>query len=309
MGARLHLNPNAKAWLPEDERLLRRLYPNTRTAEIAAKMQRSIPSVKSRAKVLRLRKIRNYHRWTPAEDRVLRKFYPNTETGKLAARFGTTILSTYQRAHKLGAFKSEAFMAKLLKIGAERLRRVGVASRFRPGQVSPNKGLRRPGWAPGRMAETQFKKGERSGIAAKNWRPIGTILADGEGFLRIKIREGTKGEAYGFGNMKIWPLLNRHIWEKHHGPIPAGHIVRFKDGNRAHCELGNFELITLAENMKRNTIHNLPPQLKQVIQLTGALKRKIRNREEKLNGEEHIAGPAGSPVCPTGSAERQRASA
>lgn len=46
-----------------------------------------------------------------------------------------------------------------------------------------NKGLRRPGWHVGRMRETQFRKGERSGIAAKNWRPIGTIRTDPDGYL------------------------------------------------------------------------------------------------------------------------------
>jgi HNH endonuclease len=253
--------------------------------------------------------LRTYHHWTAAEDVILRAEYPDAETSELAKRFNATILGTYQRAQKLGVRKSKQYIAKKLEIEAQRLRRVGVASRYKKGNISANKGLRRPGWAPGRMAETQFKKGARSGIAVKNWRPIGTILADGEGYLRIKVREGRKGEAYGFGNTKIWPLLNRHVWEQHKGPIPPGHVVIFKDKNRAHCDIDNLELMSLVDNMRRNTVHNLPPELKQVIQLTGALKRKIRNREEKLNGKEHIAGSEGSPVCPTGSTERQGESA
>jgi HNH endonuclease len=298
-------------WSPVEEAILRWTWPEIPTADIAALIMRSLPSIKSRAKVLRLRKKHNYHCWTPAEDLILHEDYPDAETSELAERFGTTILATYRRAAKLGVRKSKQYIAKKLDIEAQRLRLVGVKYRYRKGRTPENKGLRRPGYSVGRgrMAETQFKKGERSGIAAKNWRPIGTILPDGEGFLRIKVREGTKGEAYGFGNVKIWPLLNRHIWEQHNGPIPAGHIVAFKDGDRAHCEIDNLELISRAELMIRNTIHNLPPALKQVIQLTGALKRKIRNREEKLNGQEHAAGSAGPPVCPTGSVERQRQSA
>lgn len=300
---------SGKAWAKSEEALLRRLYPRTQTREIAVQFGRSTEAIATRAKRLRVRKDRNYHHWTPAEDRILRRKYPDTDTAELAARFGATILGTYQRARKLGVFKSPAFMAKLLKIEADRLRRVGVASRFKPGQIPPNKGLRMPGWAPGRMAETQFKKGHRSGIAAKNWRPIGTILPDSEGFLRIKVREGRKGEPYGSGNVGIWRLLNRHVWEQHKGPIPPGHVVRFKDRNRANCAIENLELLSTADNMRRNTIHNMPPLLKEVITLTGALKRKIRNREEKLNGQEHAAGPAGPSVCPTGSAERQREAA
>lgn len=238
------------------------------------------------------------HYWTPDEDEVLRKMYSDTETRDLAQRLGTTILSTYQRAQRLGVRKSKEYIARKLEIEAQRLRRVGVASRYKKGRTPENLGLRRPGYSVGRgrMAETQFKKGERSGIAAKNWRPIGTILCDGEGFLRIKVREGRKGEAYGFGNTKIWPLLNRHVWVQHKGLIPAGHIVAFKDRDRSNCAIENLELISFADNMRRNTIHNLPPELKQVIQLTGALKRKIRNREEKSNGKEYVAGSTGSPV-------------
>src|ERR1700678_1806077 len=134
-----------KPWSRHDEHLLRRLYPGTQTREIALKLGRSFAAVRSRAKVLHLAKIRNYHRWTPAEDRILRAKYPDTETAKLALRFDTTVLSTYRRAQKLGARKSAAYIAKKLQIEAERLTRVGVASRYQKGRTPENKGLRRPG--------------------------------------------------------------------------------------------------------------------------------------------------------------------
>jgi hypothetical protein len=165
-----------------------------------------------------------------------------------------------------------------------RLRRgdqVGKDFRYPPGHVPANKGLRRPGYAPGRMAETQFKKGDRTGIAAKNWRPIGTIRADGEGFLRIKVREGVKGEAYGFGNTKIWPLLNRHTWEQHRGPIPPSHAVIFMDGDRANCAIENLDCISRRELMRRNSVHRLPKELADLIQLSGALKRQLRKHEKQ----------------------------
>ena len=106
------------------------------------------------------------------------------------------------------------------------------------------------------------KAGDLGKIRLARWRPIGTILADSEGFLRIKVREGTKGEPYGFGNTKIWPLLNRHVWQQHNGPIPECHIVVFRDRDRANCAIENLELISMADNMRRNTIHNLPAPLK-----------------------------------------------
>jgi hypothetical protein len=152
--------------------------------------------------------------------------------------------------------------------------------------VPANKGLRRPGWHAGRMQETQFKKGDRSGIAAKNWRPIGTILPDAEGYLRIKVREAVHGkEPTGFGNTKVWPLYGRYVWEQHKGPIPPKHLVLFKDGDRSRCVIENLELLSMADNARRNSMWNrLPPELARVIQLNGALKRQIRRlsgRNEK----------------------------
>lgn len=124
------------------------------------------------------------------------------------------------------------------------------------------------------MVETQFKSGQQPA----NYCPIGTVKKDTEGFLRIKVRDRLPGEATGFGCTKVWPLLNRYTWEQHHGPIPPSHSVVFKDGNRDNCDIANLECIHRSELMRRNTIHNLPDELVEVIMLTGAIKRKIRER-------------------------------
>lgn len=127
------------------------------------------------------------------------------------------------------------------------------------------------------MRETQFKKGCRAGAAENKWLPVGSIRADSEGFLRIKVREALPGEPAGFGNGKAWPLLNRHTWEQHHGPIPPKHIVAFKDGDRSNCAIENLELISMADNARRNTMwKRYPREVALAIQLNGVLKRKIR---------------------------------
>lgn len=133
------------------------------------------------------------------------------------------------------------------------------------------------------MKETQFKKGQRSGKAAQNWRPIGSILPHADGYLRIKVREAVHGEeAYGFGNTKVWPLLQRKMWEDHNGPIPPKHVVVFKDKNRQNCAIENLELISRAELARRNRMWNiLPRELAEAIQLNGVLKRKLR----RIDGE------------------------
>jgi len=219
------------------------------------------------------------------ERATLRRLYPNTPTHAIARVMGRSLASVYNGAWKLGLHKSAKYMASPDAYRIRRGEHIGKATQFKKGQVPFNKGLKRPpGWSPGRMAETQFKKGERVGIAARNWRPIGTILADTEGYLRIKVREGAKGEPYGFGNVGIWPMVQRHVWEQHRGPIPAGHKIAFKDGNRANTDIDNLECISSGELMLRNSVHNLPKELAEVIQLSGALKRKLRRYEKQAGG-------------------------
>lgn len=136
------------------------------------------------------------------------------------------------------------------------------------------------------MSETQFRKGERSGVASRNWRPLGTILTDHEGYLRIKVREAQPGEAYGFGNTRVWPLMQRHVWEQAHGPIPPGHAIAFRNRDKKDVRLENLELLTRAELMARNSVHNLPKPLASAIQLLGALKRQIRKRTKAHDPEQ-----------------------
>lgn len=150
------------------------------------------------------------------------------------------------------------------------------AHQFRKGHVPPNKGKRMPGCAPGRMAETQFKKGDMAGAARSKWKPVGTIMPDTEGYLRIKLRERVPGAGEHGWNSKVWKLYHHQVWEAANGPIPPKHIVRFRDGNRSNCALENLELISMKENAARNHwTKTLPPELAEVVHLTAAIKRKI----------------------------------
>jgi hypothetical protein len=213
--------------------------------------------------------------WTAKEDALLRRLYPDTPTVAIARRLERSLSTVYQRAYLLGLKKSAAYLASPASCRTNG--RQGMGTRFQLGHKSWNTGTH---WtAGGRSAETRFKPGVRMGVAAKNWRPVGTILTDGEGYQRIKVREAKPGEHYGFGNVRVWPLMQRHVWEQAHGPIPKGYNVVFKDGNKQNVALNNLELVSRADMMRRNTVHNLPKPLANTIQLLGALNRQIRKRE------------------------------
>ncbi len=225
----------------------------------------------------------NGRAWTKKELGLVRDLYPEISTKLIAERLGRSVSMVYQAAAKMGLHKSAAYLASPAACRLRRGEHPGLATQFKKGIVPHNKGLRRPGWAPGRMAETQFRRGTRQGKAAENYCAVGTIRPDAEGYLRIKVRESNETDrCYGFGNTSIWPLLNRHIWEQHKGPIPAGHNVIFKDGDRSNVAIENLELVSRGEMMRRNTIHNrYPKEMVNTIMLLGAIKRKVRERSEK----------------------------
>jgi HNH endonuclease len=246
------------------------MYPDGEIDEIARLFGRTETAVRSKAKILRLRRIRSYERWTPEQLTKLREMYADVGTVKIVNVIGHTLSSVHQKARKLGLRKSAEFMASAEACRLRRGDNIGAAFRFRPGQTPANKGMRRPGWAPGRMASTQFKKGQRS----RNYLPIGTIRTDSDGYLRRKIADGLGG----FGGTKTWEFVHRRVWEDAHGPIPKGHRLWWKDRNHGNCALENLELLSDAEHMARTTIHNLPAELKDTIMLAGRVKRIIRRR-------------------------------
>lgn len=210
--------------------------------------------------------------WSLAEDARLRELYPDLRTDVIAGLLRRTLASTHQRARNLGLLKSPAFLAS---VDACRLRRgdnPGVPFRFPKGHVPANKGLRRPGWGPGRMKQTQFKKGVRQGVAVRLYKPIGTERVSKDGYLERKVNDNLPLQAR-------WRAVHLVIWEAAHGPIPAQHAVRFKNGDKTDIRLDNLELVHRRVMMARNTIHNLPPELANTIQLLGALNRQIRRRD------------------------------
>lgn len=45
-------------------------------------------------------------------------------------------------------------------------------------------------------------------------------------------------------------LKHRYIWQQHHGEVPKGSMVVFKDGNRKNTDISNLLLITRELNAR-----------------------------------------------------------
>lgn len=234
--------------------------------------------------------------WSPEAIEWLHHAYPNQKTSTLALAMGRKVSSVYQKARGLGLEKTREYLDSPAACRLRRDGRAGVAYRYPKGHVPANKGLRRPGWASGRMKETQFKKGVVNGRAAQHLMPLGaTRLVDGYVYVKVA---AVQNVAYTVN----WKPLHILTWERANGrPLPKSHCLAFRDGNRTNVELDNLELISRAELMRRNTVHNLPKPLAEIVQLRGALIRQINRREKKNEQQQQQRGqrnrgPARDPV-------------
>lgn len=218
--------------------------------------------------------------WTKAEIAIVRRRYPHEPTADLLPALpGRTLTTVYQRARMLGLSKTAAYLASP---AAHRLDGVkGLGTRFPKGHVPMNKGLRRPGWGPGRMKETQFKPGNVSKRWDQEIYAIGALRINSDGQLDMKVRNGLRG----------WDCMARFVWANERGPIPPAMVIRYRNGDQHDTRIENLELITRAEHLRRNYHDRYPLAVKQINQLRGALQRQINKREGKRE-QQHNRRPA-----------------
>lgn len=206
--------------------------------------------------------------WSEKEISMLKMRYPNERAEVIAAALEVKLHIVYAKAKKLGLKKSEAFKGSPDSGRLDGLK--GADSRFKKGNVPWTKGIHFV--AGGRSAETRFKKG----MTPHNHLPVGSTVMATIGYLKTKVAEPNK-----------WKFTHRLNWEAVNGQVPKGMLLEFKDGNRENCDVSNLELVTKEQHLSRYTIHNYPPELKQVIHLTGALKRKINRRQKNERATEN----------------------
>jgi hypothetical protein len=138
------------------------------------------------------------------------------------------------------------------RIARQKLAAGGHAGRFRKGHATWNKGRKGRSY-PGCRA-TQFRPGVLRGQAARNYRPVGTILVcpgDPKWSRRkrqpmrlIKVRdEGKKS--------RQWIPYARHLWQQAHGPVPPGRFVVHANGDSMDDRLENLILLDRREHMLR----------------------------------------------------------
>lgn len=207
--------------------------------------------------------------WTSEKDGELARRYPDEKAAAIANDMGIPVHAVYARANALGLKKSEAFLANPALSGRTDGTR-GASGRFQKGNVPWTKGMKGLQLA----THTQFKPGR----LPHNTQPIGTIKLSKDGLLLQKV-SNAKGN-----NSARWRTVHELVWVKENGPLPSKHIVIFKPGMRTavleEITADKLECISLEENMRRNTRHNLPPELNEIIHMRAVLSRQINKRSK-----------------------------
>lgn len=206
--------------------------------------------------------------WTDAEEQLLRELYPDHPTRDVAARLDRGERAVYARAKALGLRKSAEYLASPAAQRIQPGQGKGSATRFKKGHQPWNKGTEyRP---TGRAIETQFKPGHMP----HTHKPIGSE-AIRDGYLWRKIRDDSAVARFN------WVEVHRIVWEEAHGPIPDGHVVVFRNGNRLDIRLENLELITRAELARRNGPSGLPPKLREANARRAHITRQLNKMRQQ----------------------------
>lgn len=250
------MNNKQKLWSEHEVDILKKEYPTCSSLrELADIMERSVYSLIGKANSLGIRR-KIIAVWTPDMDNVLKENYPYKETSEVAKMLGLTTKQILCRARRLKLHKSPEVVKGIRENGM-----------FLKGHVPFNKGMKQHEFMSEEVIQktiaTRFKKGQ----IPVNVKNVGYERITRDGYVEIKTEKG-------------FVLKHRMLWEKYYGTIPKRHVIRFKNGNKQDVRIENLELVTFENNMKDNTIHNYPPEIKTAMRRISKLKRMVKKYEQ-----------------------------
>lgn len=160
--------------------------------------------------------------------------------------------------------------------------RTGRSGRFDKGHEPWSKGRKMP-WNANR-ARTQFKKGDRGGVALEQYKPIGTERKSREGYIERKIHDGMPLQSR-------WRALHLIRWEQANGAVPDGMCLKCLDGDKTNTDPANWELIPRAMLPRLNGrfgrgYDDAPQKLKPLIMTTAKLEHRAREAKKRESRHE-----------------------
>lgn len=252
-----------KTWTQSQIKLLTSLYPTTPIEELRVYfVGKTDTAIKSKAKILGLKKDGWYRIFTDIETQDIKAKFPLTHTAELAREFNCKQSQINNLAYKFGLKKDKS----LLSENGHKLKTLGFAHRYTKGHAPQNKGRKQSEYMTlekiERTKATRFQKGHKP----PNHRLVGEERVTQDGYIEVKVAEG----------LRCWKLKHRLVWQTANGEIEKGYNIQFKDGNRENCNLDNLYMINRNNQMSQNTIMRYPTEIRQIIKLTKKLDKKIK---------------------------------
>lgn len=203
--------------------------------------------------------------FTAQEDEIIATNYLSIPIKQLAKNLGRSYTGIMGRINAMGL--------EIPKEIREDRKAIGM---YRKGQAPPNKGRKQVEYMSAEAIERTAKTRFRAGNKPHNSLPEGTVIIKKE----RKSEKWYKYEVQPKGRMELY---HKMMWERVNGKIPESHCLWFLDGDTMNVELENLELITRAENMRRNSIHNNPAEIQTSIRLISKLNKKLKQYGNNIN--------------------------
>lgn len=202
------------------------------------------------------------------------KMYPDTPTSEIAKIFKKSVAHIYKTAQRYGIKKSLEFMNSASSGRILKGQRRSECTEWKKGHIPATKGKKQSDFIKTkegyeRVYVNRWKKGHKPH----------TTKYDGCITLRRVRLKNDNIIPYYFIRVSEnkWEFYHRYLWTQINGTIPPGFNIVFKDGNTQNCNISNLECITNAELALRNSIHNFPENVKDLIYLKSSLKKVIKN--------------------------------
>jgi len=122
------------------------------------------------------------------------------------------------------------------------------------------------------------KRSYKPGMLPAKTRPVGYERKTTDGYIEVKVSGDWNPIKKRYGK---WRRKNHIVWEQHHGPIPAGMVVSFRNGNRADCRVENLVLVSrsVMTALRHENFWRQPEEIKPALMTMTQLRMKVAEKE------------------------------
>lgn len=199
-------------------------------------------------------------KWTEEQIKILVDNYHDHDVNELSEMIGRNRQSVNNKAFQMRLKKTPEHIKKMLNKSIDLMVKKGTVTAFKKGNKPWNKGTK----GVMKANKASYKKGK----IPKSYHEPGTISINKEGYKIQKLEDGR------------WVRTQVLAWEKVHGPIPEGYILRLKNKDIDCVDVNNMFLVTRSENLELNTVHRYPKELINTIKLLNKLKKKTNEKQD-----------------------------